>query len=353
MNCLNCNTEMTNNLIQTKKDEIAYDICESCGSLWLDAGELDKIAYQVSGSIEFCTKDKVEGILEKSKKCPRCDDTIMDKVSFVGDDAIVLDHCSNCRGFWLDGGELEEINKELEKIMPLVGKGFSEFVKNVHLPYWHKRIRRKSRETDFKIEALPVKGAEFKSNTSYVCPACGAYLDLYDIFRIEVEGCSRCKGIWLDKDELRKLKDKAERDPWTALRWMDDEVEAIERARAMPSNRVCPKCTGEQLVSTSFVDSSILLDWCPSCHGTWLDRDEFQEIVNDLSKKLKNLSPEEAKTKVYEEIKEIWSGPENTISEIIDAKAAISAFINVLIFENPVLCNTLLKLRGRGRSIGL
>ena len=264
-----------------------------------------------------------------------------------------MDHCSNCRGFWLDGGELEEINKELEKIMPLVGKGFSEFVKNVHLPYWHKRIRRKSRETDFKIEALPVKGAEFKSNTSYVCPACGAYLDLYDIFRIEVEGCSSCKGIWLDKDELRKLKDKAERDPWTALRWMDDEVEAIERARAMPSKRVCPKCTGEQLVSTSFGDSSILLDWCPSCHGTWLDRDEFQEIVNDLSKKLKNLSPEEAKTKVYEEIKEIWSGPENTISEIIDAKAAISAFINVLIFENPVLCNTLLKLRGRGRSIGL
>ena len=84
MNCLNCNTEMTNNLIQTKKDEIAYDICESCGSLWLDAGELDKIAYQVSGSIEFCTKDKVEGILEKSKKCSRCNDTIMDKVSFIG-----------------------------------------------------------------------------------------------------------------------------------------------------------------------------------------------------------------------------------------------------------------------------
>ena len=43
MKCLNCRTEMTNNFVQTKKNRISYDICEECGSLWLDAGELDKM----------------------------------------------------------------------------------------------------------------------------------------------------------------------------------------------------------------------------------------------------------------------------------------------------------------------
>ena len=69
MKCLNCNEEMVNNLVQTKKDQIAYDICEACGSLWLDAGELDKMAFQVAGSIEYCSEDKAEGISEPTKRC--------------------------------------------------------------------------------------------------------------------------------------------------------------------------------------------------------------------------------------------------------------------------------------------
>ncbi|MHC4863242.1 MAG: TFIIB-type zinc ribbon-containing protein [Planctomycetota bacterium] len=56
MNCLNCRAEMMNNLVQTRKDQIAYDVCEACGSLWLDRGELDKMAFQVEGSIEYCSR---------------------------------------------------------------------------------------------------------------------------------------------------------------------------------------------------------------------------------------------------------------------------------------------------------
>ena len=33
-------------------------MCEHCGSLWLDAGELDKMAFQVEGSIEYCEEEK-------------------------------------------------------------------------------------------------------------------------------------------------------------------------------------------------------------------------------------------------------------------------------------------------------
>ena len=50
------------------------------------------------------------------------------------------------------------------------------------------------------------------------------------------------------------------------------------------------------------------------------------------------------KKKVFEEIKEIWTGPESKISEILDAKAAISALINITIFEHPSLCQRLMLL---------
>ena len=60
MQCLNCGIEMMNNQVTTKDSEITYDMCERCGSLWLDRGELDKMAFQVQGSIEFCSDDPAE-----------------------------------------------------------------------------------------------------------------------------------------------------------------------------------------------------------------------------------------------------------------------------------------------------
>jgi len=53
MRCLNCNTEMVNYDVTTRRTELFYDVCEKCGSLWLDARELDKMALKVAGSIEF------------------------------------------------------------------------------------------------------------------------------------------------------------------------------------------------------------------------------------------------------------------------------------------------------------
>ncbi|MBA7647672.1 hypothetical protein ES703_55449 [subsurface metagenome] len=341
MKCLNCDSEMMNNLVQIKNDQISYDVCEPCGSLWLDAGELDKMAFQVNGSIEYSSRDKLKGVSEPIKNCPRCDATTLDKVSFIGSD-IVLDRCRNCGGFGLDGGELDLINRELEQIMPVKGKGFSEFVNNVHLPYWYKRVRRKSTDTDFNVDVPPIKNAELKSETKFICPACQESLNLYTAFGIKMEGCPKCKGIFLDKDELRKLKDKSTKGSWLTLRWIDDEVEAIGKANAMPSKRLCPKCGEVKMVSTSFGDSTILIDWCPQCSGIWLDRDEFEEIIGFLKNKLDELSSAEMKKKVYQEIKEIWNGPEDKISEILDAKAAISALINITIFEHPALCQRLI-----------
>ena len=111
----------------------------------------------------------------------------------------------------------------------------------------------------------------------------------------------------------------------------------------MASYRLCPKCKEIKMVSTSFGASRILIDWCPQCNSSWLDRDEFQQIIEFLRSSLNRLSSTDMKKLLYEEIKEIWDGPEDRISEILDAKAAISALINITIFEHPLLFKFLTK----------
>ncbi len=345
MKCLNCNSDMLNHYVQTKGQEIAYDLCEGCGSLWLDKGELDRLAFQVAGSIEYSSSSPSTNEGPQPRPCPRCSGENLQAVNFLNHTEIRLDRCPNCEGFWLDGGELDLINRRLEKIMPIEGRGFSDFVNNVHIPYWHKRIVKPSSETDFKVDAPPIKGATLSSETEYECPACASKLSDYKVFGISFEGCLHCKGVFLDAGELRKLKDKSISGTWRDLRWLDDEVEAIKNANLVKSDRRCPKCPQEDLLTTSFGDSTILIDCCRGCHGLWLDHGEFKAIVEQLTDKLMAATSAELAPKVYEEIKEIWSGPENVVSEILDAKAAISALVNLWIFEHPVLSNLMLNSR--------
>ncbi len=353
MKCLNCGDEMAANLVMTRDAEIAYDVCEACGSLWLDAGELDKMAFQVEGSIEFSSQEPAPAVPAPRKPCPRCDEARLEKVSFVGYSDIVLDRCPSCGGFWLDGGELDLVNRELEDIMPVHGKGFSEFVNELHVPYWHKRLRVRGGASDFTREAPPIKGAELEGGTDYTCPACDAKLNRYRAFGVCIEGCPECKGIWLEKDELRKLKDRALREPWTDLRWVDDEVDALQRAAAMPSRRTCPRCAKQRLVSAALGGSRIIVDRCPSCEGTWLDRDEFRELTRHLRERYESMTPQELRHQVREELKGTWAGPEGALAEALDAKAAVAALINVTIFEHPRLAKLLSALSRAASSIGL
>ncbi|MGD2175866.1 MAG: zf-TFIIB domain-containing protein [Candidatus Brocadiaceae bacterium] len=341
MQCLNCNREMINQTVLTREDQISYDTCEACGSLWLDAGELDKMAFQVEGSIEFSSRDRAGDSGAEGGACPRCEGVGLEAVRFLGASDIVLERCSNCGGVWLDGGELDLVNRELEEIMPVEGEGFSRFVNDVHLPIWHKRIRRTSRETDFRVDVPPVPGAERGGATDRACPVCGESLARYSAHGVDFEACPRCKGIWLDREELRALKDRSSGELWGSLRWLDDEVDAIESAHAVASGRDCPECEGAELRATTFGTSSVVLDVCPSCRGVWIDRGEFREILQYLKGQLEGMSPEEIREHFRQELREIAHGPEGPIGELRDALAALGALINVKILEHPKLAGLL------------
>jgi uncharacterized protein len=351
MRCLNCNAEMVNYDVITRKAELSYDMCEKCGSLWLDAGELDKMAFQVKGSIEFCSEEEDKTPEAQVKNCPRCDGFALLRVRFLGETNIILHHCKNCGGFWLDGGELNLMDNELAKIMPVSGHGFSDFVNNVHIPYWYKRIRKDSSKTDFKVEVEPIRGAKHLKPTKDKCPVDGATLDLYSVHSTEVEGCPKCHGMWLVKDELRKLKNKFDRGH---LHWLNDEVESIEQTAAIPTDRSCAKGDGGKLLSVVFGKSSIIIDWCPKCHGIWLDRGEFDSIMQYLDTEVGNATRKDVEEQIAKDLKKFWKGgPEGRIAEVGDLAAAVMALLNFTIFEHPDLFRSLTNASQAGRSVGM
>jgi Zn-finger nucleic acid-binding protein len=335
MKCLNCGTEMTTNQVVTKKDSISYDMCDKCGSLWLDAGDLDKMAFKTTGSIEYCEEIGSDEAEKKPKKCPRCDDFNLSKVKFLESDDIHLHLCRNCGGFWLDGGELNRIDKVLAEDGPIQGHGFSDFVNNVHVPYWYKRIKKPSSETDFTVEVPPIKDAIQKEKTADICPVCGHNLFVYSIYSMDFEGCPKCKGIWLIKDELRKLKNKVNEG---SMRWLNDEIDDMEKTSARVTNRNCVKCKTIKMVSVIFGKSSIIVDWCPQCHGVWLDKGEFEAITAYLREELGAMHPKDIEKLIAEDIERVWSGgPEPRVEELLDAFSAVSALINTTIFDHPAL----------------
>jgi Zn-finger nucleic acid-binding protein len=342
---------MTNYDVITNKAELSYDVCEKCGSLWLDRGELDKIAFQVQGSIEFCSEDDANITEQAPKNCPRCDDFQLSPVRFLGETEIILHHCRNCGGFWLDGGQLNLIDEAVTKIMPVIGHGFSDFVNHVHVPYWFKRIKKPSSETDFKFEVEPISGAKHLQNTNDDCPACGTKLDLYSILGMEFEGCPKCHGMWLEKDELRKLKNKV---GIGELHWLNTEIDSIEQTAAVASKRVCPKKDSKNLLSVVFGKSSVVLDWCPKCHGMWLDRGEYDKIMGYLQNEAGDSTIKDVEKEIAEDVKRLWKGgPESRVAELGDIAAAVTALLNFTIFEHPKLCKALLDSEAAARSIGM
>ena len=115
MNCPRC--EKPTSPRSVAGDEI--DFCESCGGMFLDAGQLNRIAEPTAGDLEYSTIDRDPLRHEDAFgpiRCPSCDGATMQKVEFNIETDIILDHCAACAGFWLDGKELERINAEVRKL---------------------------------------------------------------------------------------------------------------------------------------------------------------------------------------------------------------------------------------------
>jgi Zn-finger nucleic acid-binding protein len=96
----------------------------------------------------------------------------------------------------------------------------------------------------------------------------------------ELDRCSTCDGVWLDRGELDTLRAKVTKD------WQLGPLRVPEKMDFSFSKRLqgsrgaieCPKCGATMNVTEYERWSDIVVDVCPRGHGIWLDADELRAL---------------------------------------------------------------------------
>jgi Zn-finger nucleic acid-binding protein len=106
-----------NSELQTKTiDGISVSYCKTCSGIFLNHGELKKITHHIAGDVEYSSTENVDLTKITDLNCPACSNVKMIDINFIEYSDIIMKFCNDCKGIWLDGGELREINKEIDKL---------------------------------------------------------------------------------------------------------------------------------------------------------------------------------------------------------------------------------------------
>ncbi|MBI2895860.1 MAG: zf-TFIIB domain-containing protein [Deltaproteobacteria bacterium] len=103
-----------------------------------------------------------------------------------------------------------------------------------------------------------------------VCVKCDGILDRGTFGGVEVDLCTSCGGLWLDKGEIERLGTLSASE-LEALRRMLIPVPG-QRPVASDLPTACVACTGKL---KEVVLGPIHVDFCMQCQGLWLDRGEL------------------------------------------------------------------------------
>ncbi len=113
MNCPRCATLLNTVECTEPSAPVEVDVCMECEGIWFDEGELDKLEQIVEPQFVEIRQLPSKELQEMALVCPSCPTTeIMEKKRHDRDEQVIYDECSNCKGIWLDGGELRAIQQE-------------------------------------------------------------------------------------------------------------------------------------------------------------------------------------------------------------------------------------------------
>jgi Zn-finger nucleic acid-binding protein len=108
--------------------------------------------------------------------CPRCQGRLQARST----GGVEIDECSSCQGIWFDADELRRVKDASDRDL-----------RWMDFELWKHPDR-------FRVNTIPVK-----------CPSCTTALVAidYDATGVEVDFCSKCRGVWLDAGELERIID--------------------------------------------------------------------------------------------------------------------------------------------------
>jgi Zn-finger nucleic acid-binding protein len=103
--CVKC----TSVLDKASVGDVEVDLCPSCGGLWLDAGELEKIGKASDDDVSKLRQSlggstAPEGASDTQSSCPACPGQLNE----VSLGPVRIEYCTSCAGLFLDRGELDQ-----------------------------------------------------------------------------------------------------------------------------------------------------------------------------------------------------------------------------------------------------
>lgn len=175
------------------------------------------------------------------------------------------------------------------------------------------------------------------------CPIDQTELQERTVGPVKLDICPRCAGSWHDVDELRVLKD---REAGGDYRWIDVELWRDPEQFRAPEQRglPCPR-DGARLTTMEYGETSVVVDACPTCHGIWLDRGEYEKIIEDLDRRVNTQSLGDYLSDLREEFLEVLSGPEGSLSEFKDLDRVLYLMQLRFAAEHPGIAAILRSLR--------
>jgi Zn-finger nucleic acid-binding protein len=87
---------------------VTVDRCEKCSALWFDAEELDRWLGDAAATDDGRPESLIPARGVGSRPCPRCTHAL-DTAGWTG---LVLDRCKNCRGLFVEAGELTRLQAD-------------------------------------------------------------------------------------------------------------------------------------------------------------------------------------------------------------------------------------------------
>lgn len=109
MKCPKCQGELHEMYIEG----VDIDFCDSCKGIWFDK---DEMAFMAELPEDIPNANVEDTATQSSYPCPRCETTTLEEMKFVQAEDLLIDRCPECRGIWLDKGELPKVERIAARI---------------------------------------------------------------------------------------------------------------------------------------------------------------------------------------------------------------------------------------------
>jgi Zn-finger nucleic acid-binding protein len=117
-----------------------------------------------------------------------------------------------------------------------------------------------------------------------LCPVDKIPAIVVEYEKIELDYCTKCRGVWFDAGELDLLLGLA------GLGGQEAFIESLLSAKmaSYEKKRRCPICNKKMDKAFADKQAKTVVDVCPERHGIWFDGGELERMLSELAAEASN-----------------------------------------------------------------